>query len=319
MPGSSTSATIRWPICGRPRGAGCRPSTTRSSTEPPRRGSRAEGLTPARLDSAAAARPRRRRLRPHRAAGPRAAPDRGGGGAGGAAPVLGGRRDRLRPVAGRVRRVGGRAGPGLRRRPHLTACCARATSSPTWSATTRPRPASRSRRCGRPARSARWPACTRAPPSELKAFLTRRRAPTVGQLAEQLGVSLSEVPALADLVDLRLDIPGRGRHGAVGHRRPSRRSAARSSCGPPGCGSGCCATSTTSCPTRGIALVVDLGWGGTIQTLLSPGPALVRARPAPDRAVPGDERAPRCSAGSTASRWRATWPAPGSRRGRSRR
>lgn len=104
--------------------------------------------------------------------------------------------------------------------------------------------------------------------TELSAFLTRRRAPTVGQLARQLGVSLSEVPALADLVDRRLDIPGvadtalsaiaaepqvRGQIVVRAARLRER----------------FLRYLDTQLPESGIALVVDLGWGGTIQTLLS--------------------------------------------------
>ena len=103
---------------------------------------------------------------------------------------------------------------------------------------------------------------------ELKAFLTRRRAPTVGQLAGQLGVSLSEVPALADLVDLRLDIPGVADtalsaiaaepqvRGAIVVRAARLRERFLRYL-------------DAQLPESGIALVVDLGWGGTIQTLLS--------------------------------------------------
>jgi FMN phosphatase YigB (HAD superfamily) len=105
-------------------------------------------------------------------------------------------------------------------------------------------------------------------PQELSAFLTRRRAPTVGQLAQQLGVSLAEVPALADLADRRLDIPGVAdaalsaisaepavRGAIVVRAARLRERLLRYLDG--------------QLPTSGIALVVDLGWGGTIQTLLS--------------------------------------------------
>jgi hypothetical protein len=104
--------------------------------------------------------------------------------------------------------------------------------------------------------------------AELQAFLTRRRAPTVGQLAAQLGVSLTEVPALADLVDLRLDIPGvadtalsaianepQARGAIVVRAARLRERLLR--------------YLDDQLPESGIALVVDLGWGGTIQTLLS--------------------------------------------------
>jgi FMN phosphatase YigB (HAD superfamily) len=105
-------------------------------------------------------------------------------------------------------------------------------------------------------------------PEELRAFLTRRRAPTVGQLAEQLGVTLSEVPALADLVDVRLDIPGVADtalsaiagepqvRGAIVVRAARLRERLLRYL-------------DDRLPDSGIALVVDLGWGGTIQTLLS--------------------------------------------------
>jgi FMN phosphatase YigB (HAD superfamily) len=105
-------------------------------------------------------------------------------------------------------------------------------------------------------------------PRELEAFLTRRRAPTVGQLAAQLGVSLSEVPALADLVDVRLDIPGVADtalsaisnepqvRGAIVVRAARLRERLLRYL-------------DDQLPESGIALVVDLGWGGTIQTLLS--------------------------------------------------
>ena len=103
---------------------------------------------------------------------------------------------------------------------------------------------------------------------ELEAFLTRRRAPTVGQLAEQLGVPVNDVPALADLVDLRLDTPGVATtaleaiaaqpqvRGTIVVRAARQRERLLRYL-------------DTQLPDSGVALVVDLGWGGTIQTLLS--------------------------------------------------
>ncbi len=103
---------------------------------------------------------------------------------------------------------------------------------------------------------------------ELRAFLSRRRAPTVGQLAEQLGVRLAEVPALSDLVDLRLDTPGVA-HTALGAiaDEPQVRGAivvraARQR-------ERLLRYLDENLPGSGLALIVDLGWGGTIQALLS--------------------------------------------------
>ena len=105
-------------------------------------------------------------------------------------------------------------------------------------------------------------------PRELEAFMSRRRAPTVGQLAEQLGVPIHDVPALADMVDLRLDVPGvaatalaaitsepQVRGTIVVRAARARERLLRYLDG--------------QLPASGLALVVDLGWGGTIQTLLA--------------------------------------------------
>ena len=105
-------------------------------------------------------------------------------------------------------------------------------------------------------------------PRELEAFMSRRRAPTVGQLAEQLGVPIHDVPALADMVDLRLDVPGvaatalsaitsepQVRGTIVVRAARARERLLRYLDG--------------QLPSSGLALVVDLGWGGTIQTLLA--------------------------------------------------
>jgi FMN phosphatase YigB (HAD superfamily) len=103
---------------------------------------------------------------------------------------------------------------------------------------------------------------------ELEAFLTRRRAPTVGQLAEQLGVPIHDVPALADMVDLRLDTPGIAStalaaiaaepqvRGTIVVRAARQRERLLRYL-------------DEQLPASGISLMVDLGWGGTIQTLLS--------------------------------------------------
>ncbi len=104
--------------------------------------------------------------------------------------------------------------------------------------------------------------------AELEAFLSRRRAPTVGQLAEQLGVPVHDVPALSELVDLRLDTPGVAAKalGAIAAEPQVRGTivvrAARLR-------ERLLRYLDEQLPPSGIALVVDLGWGGTIQTLLS--------------------------------------------------
>lgn len=104
-------------------------------------------------------------------------------------------------------------------------------------------------------------------PYELRGFLHRRRPPSVGQLAAQLGVGLHEVPGLADLADARLDVPGviddtlaalssepRVRGEIVLSASRMRERLLR--------------YLDRHLPARGTVLLVDLGWGGTIQALL---------------------------------------------------
>ncbi len=103
---------------------------------------------------------------------------------------------------------------------------------------------------------------------ELQAFLSRRRAPTVGQLVEQLGVAVNDVPALSEMVDLRLDTPGLADRalqaiaaepqvrGTIVVRAARQRERLLRYL-------------DDELPASGLALIVDLGWGGTIQTLLS--------------------------------------------------
>jgi FMN phosphatase YigB (HAD superfamily) len=104
--------------------------------------------------------------------------------------------------------------------------------------------------------------------AELEAFLSRRRAPTVGQLLEQLGVPVNDVPALSELVDVRLDLPGvAGQALEAIAAEPQVRGtivvrAARLR-------ERLLRYLDEQLPSSGLALVVDLGWGGTIQTLLS--------------------------------------------------
>jgi FMN phosphatase YigB (HAD superfamily) len=103
---------------------------------------------------------------------------------------------------------------------------------------------------------------------ELEAFLSRRRAPTVGQLAEQLGFPIHDVPALAELVDLRLDGPGVASKvlGAIAAEPQVRGTivirAARLR-------ERLLRYLDERLPASGMTLIVDLGWGGTIQALLS--------------------------------------------------
>src|ERR1700709_2491474 len=98
--------------------------------------------------------------------------------------------------------------------------------------------------------------------------MSRRRAPTARQLAEQLGVPIHDVPALADMVDLRLDTPGVATTAleAISAepqvRGPSVVRAARAR-------ERLLRYLDGQLPESGLAMVVDLGWGGTIQTLLS--------------------------------------------------
>ena len=103
---------------------------------------------------------------------------------------------------------------------------------------------------------------------ELEAFLSRRRAPSVGQLLEQLGVPVDDVPSLSELVDLRLDTPGLADKAlkAIAAEPQVRGTiviqAARLR-------ERLLRYLDHELPSSGLALVVDLGWGGTIQTLLS--------------------------------------------------
>ncbi|HMA46081.1 MAG TPA: haloacid dehalogenase, partial [Frankiaceae bacterium] len=104
-------------------------------------------------------------------------------------------------------------------------------------------------------------------PYELRSFLHRRRPPSVGQLAAQLGVGLHEVPGLADLAEARLDVPGviddtlaaisaepRVRGEIVLKASRLRERLLR--------------YLDRYLPDRGTVVLVDLGWGGTIQALL---------------------------------------------------
>ena len=104
--------------------------------------------------------------------------------------------------------------------------------------------------------------------AELEAFLSRRRAPTVGQLLEQLGVPVQDVPTLSELVDVRLDIPavaGQALEAIVAEPQVRGTIVVRAA----RLRERLLRYLDEQLPERGLALVVDLGWGGTIQTLLS--------------------------------------------------
>ena len=103
---------------------------------------------------------------------------------------------------------------------------------------------------------------------EFQAFLSRRRAPTVGQLIEQLGVPAGEVPALSGILEFRLDSPSVSEkvlraitndstvHASIVIRAARQRERLLRHL-------------DEQLPSSGRAVVVDLGWGGTIQTLLA--------------------------------------------------
>ncbi|WP_239334932.1 haloacid dehalogenase [Frankia sp. CiP3] len=104
-------------------------------------------------------------------------------------------------------------------------------------------------------------------PEELRGFLARRHPPSVGQLLRQLGVGLDEVAGLSALASRRLDVPGllsetlevlcgdervRGEIVLTASRLRERFLRYLDS----------------HLGTAGTVVVVDLGWGGTIQALL---------------------------------------------------
>ncbi len=104
-------------------------------------------------------------------------------------------------------------------------------------------------------------------PDELGSFLVRRRAPSVGQLLVQLGVDLDSVAGLSALAERRLDVPGlvdetlealcsddRIRGEIVLSAGRLRERFLRYLDG--------------QLPESGTIMIVDLGWGGTIQALL---------------------------------------------------
>lgn len=105
-------------------------------------------------------------------------------------------------------------------------------------------------------------------PEELGRFLVRRRAPSVGQLLSQLGVDLDVVAGLSALADRRLDVPGlvdetlsalcgddRVRGEIVLSAGRLRERFLR--------------YLDRHLPVAGPIVIVDLGWGGTIQALLA--------------------------------------------------
>ncbi len=104
-------------------------------------------------------------------------------------------------------------------------------------------------------------------PEELRSFLVRRHAPSVGQLLRQLGVGLDQIPGLSALADRRLDVPGlledtldalcgdeRVRSEIVLAAARLRDRYLR--------------YLDAHLPASGTVVIVDLGWGGTIQALL---------------------------------------------------
>nr|MDT0663760.1 hypothetical protein [Micromonospora sp. DSM 115978] len=106
-----------------------------------------------------------------------------------------------------------------------------------------------------------------ASPEELRTFLVRRHSPSLGQLLRQLGVNLDEVAGLSALADRRLDVPGllddtldalcsdeRVRSEIVVTAARLRERFLH--------------YLDSRLPSSGRVVIVDLGWGGTIQALL---------------------------------------------------
>lgn len=105
-------------------------------------------------------------------------------------------------------------------------------------------------------------------PEELRGFLVRRHAPSVGQLLRQLGVTLDDAPGISSLTERRLDVPGllddtlealcsdeRIRSEIVLTAARLRDRYVR--------------YLDSQLPEAGTVVLVDLGWGGTIQGLLT--------------------------------------------------
>ncbi|WP_131745668.1 HAD-IA family hydrolase [Frankia sp. Cppng1_Ct_nod] len=104
-------------------------------------------------------------------------------------------------------------------------------------------------------------------PQELRGFLVRRRAPSVGQLLRQLGVGLDEVTGLSALAERRLDVPG------------LLEDTLEALCGDERVRAEIVMTASrlrerylryldSQLGDADTIVVVDLGWGGTIQALL---------------------------------------------------
>ena len=105
-------------------------------------------------------------------------------------------------------------------------------------------------------------------PEELRGFLVRRHAPSVGQLLRQLGVALDDVAGISSLADRRLDVPG------------LLEDTLEALCSDERIRSEIVLTATrlreryvryldSQLPEQGRIVLVDLGWGGTIQSLLT--------------------------------------------------
>lgn len=105
-------------------------------------------------------------------------------------------------------------------------------------------------------------------PEELKSFLVRRHAPSVGQLLRQLGVRLENVAGISALADRRLDVPG------------LLDDTLEELCSDERIRSEIVLTATrlreryvryldSQLPETGRVVFLDLGWGGTIQALLT--------------------------------------------------
>ncbi len=104
-------------------------------------------------------------------------------------------------------------------------------------------------------------------PEELRGFLTRRHAPSVGQLLRQLGVGVEEVAGLSALAGRRLDVPGLREETLQALCNDERLR-------------GEIVTTASRLRERYLryldaqlgeadtVVIVDLGWGGTIQGLL---------------------------------------------------
>ncbi|CUU54482.1 haloacid dehalogenase superfamily, subfamily IA, variant 1 with third motif having Dx(3-4)D or Dx(3-4)E [Parafrankia irregularis] len=105
-------------------------------------------------------------------------------------------------------------------------------------------------------------------PEELRSFLVRRHAPSVGQLLRQLGVAVDDVAGISSLADRRLDVPG------------LLDDTLEALCSDERIRSEIVLTAArlrdryvqyldTQLPESGRIVVADLGWGGTIQALLA--------------------------------------------------